>query len=261
MTQFIGGYPVIGDDLVASGKPGEFGTGYQQRDYAAFPENCLGMADHAPIKRIPMKEWPELIRYKKEKKLWITDKCDAMGLSVKNQKSTSYCWIFAPTHGMEIRYILMGNKKLILSPSYAGSIIKGGRNQGGSGIVGIKFLAERGTCTQEYHGETLQTRNITPEAHGNAEHHKITSYDDMDYRDDELIGSYILADYPVTVGIPAWWHEVLLTEIVHDGRRHHFVFDNSWSTSFGKNGRGVLSGAKERFSEAGAIRSVTPSLV
>jgi hypothetical protein len=30
-------------------------------------------------------------------------------------------------------------------------------------------------------------------------------------------------------------------------------FDNSWSKTFGTNGRGVLTGNKTRFDEAGAI--------
>ena len=54
-------------------------------------------------------------------------------------------------------------------------------------------------------------------------------------------------------------HEVLLTGLVVESGTIYPVFDNSWNSDWGTNGRGVLHGNKTRYDEAGSIRSVTPS--
>lgn len=252
----IQGFPVIDDTF---GHIGMDGTGYESRDYAAYPlcglEKSAAFAD--PV--IDPSEYKDRIEEKTANKSWISDICDLAGLKVKNQSQSSYCWIHAPVHGMEVTYVMNGGAPKVLSAFYAGSQIKGGRNQGGSGITGLEWLTKHGTCLESFWEPMKFSGNVTPEIVGNAELHQVTKFIDIDASNTQQIITRLLTNRPVTVGIPAWGHEVLLTFLVWDGRPY-FGFDNSWGTSYGKNGRGVLSGAKERFDEAGSIETVEMSI-
>ncbi len=250
----IQGFHVVDDSYGSVGT--QNGTGYESRDYGAYPlvglEKAIAFTD--PL--IDPSEYQERIAEKTAKKSWIKDLCDQAGLKVKNQQQSSYCWIHAPTHGMEVIYVLNGGVLKVLSAFYAGSQIKGGRNQGGSGIQGLEWLTKHGTC-QESMWEPMKFRGtVTPEIVGNAELHQVQTFVDMDPRNEQQLITRILTNKPVTVGIPAWGHEVLLTFLVWDAGRVKFGFDNSWGAAWGTAGRGVLEGAKSRFDEAGSIEIV-----
>lgn len=232
------------------------GTGYESRDYQAYPLCGLDKAIAFSDPLIDPSEYQSRIEEKTAKKTWIKDLCDQAGLTVKNQQSSSYCWIHAPVKGMECIYVLNGGVRKVLSAFYAGSMIKNGRNQGGSGIQGLEWLSKNGTC-QESMWEPMKFRGtVTPEIEGNAELHQVQTFVDMDPRNEQQIITRVLTNKPVTVGIPAWSHEVLITFLVWDGGRVKFGFDNSWGSAWGTNGRGVLEGAKSRFDEAGSIEVV-----
>lgn len=252
-------YPIIGD--TKSTLPNEGGTGYIPRDYEAYPLGGLKCAKPPKLAPIDPATYKERIAEKTAKKSWASDICDAKGVTVKNQQSTSFCWVNAPTHGVEVIKALQGGTIPKLSPANAGCQINGFRNQGGSGITAVEWINKYGVCTEEFwpaNAISGARQYMTEAAKANAALHKILEYDDMDPRDNDAIIASLLHGFPVTVGIPAWGHEVLLTFLVWDGRPY-FGFDNSWGTGWGNNGRGILTGSKERFDEAGAIRAITPS--
>lgn len=255
----IQGYAVVGDDHRVDPNLDGFGTGYESRDYDEFPMNGLEFAAARDIPSFSQNEILDLIAEKTAKKTWVRDKCDAVGSKVKNQSSSSYCWGHAPVRGMEVDYVLQGGVVKVLSAFYLCSTIKNGRNQGGSGIVAAKFAHERGTCLESMHAPMNFKVNTSAEAKENAALHQITAWEDLDPSDKLAIWTRIVLDMPVTVGIPSWTHEVLLTFLVNDNGTIREGFDNSWGTSWGTNGRGVLTGSKQRFSEAGSIISVEPA--
>lgn len=262
MTEYIHGYPIIDLDNIVR-PPGfdqnEFGTGYEPRDYAEWPMNGQEYNRGATIERLDESVIKELIAEKNAKKNWITDLCDRVGSKVKNQKNSSYCWIHAPTRGMECAIVESGGAPLTLSAFYAGSQIKGGRNQGGSGVTGVNWLAKHGTCLESMWPPMQFRGQNTPEIQNNASLHQITIYEELDPHDYQMIWSCIVQNQPVTVGIPAWSHEVLLTFLVLNGNNIAEGFDNSWGESFGSSGRAVLSGSKRRFDEAGRIAAIEQS--
>ena len=262
MTMMFNGFPVVGPDAAHSHIGG---TGYEGRDYSRFPIGGL-KCSRAPYRpNVDPARYEELIAQKTLGKTWASDLCDKAGVVVKNQQNSSYCWIHAPSHGMEVCNALAGGPKLVFAAFYAGAIIKGGRNQGGSGIEGVQWIAENGICTEEFHKPMdFSTRN-SPEADANAKLHKILEYEEFDSNDHASIISSVLANQPVTVGMPAWGHEVLITFLVFDKSLYGwnngvgYGIDNSWGTDWGNNGRGILSRAYSRFDEAGGIRVVTPA--
>lgn len=160
---------------------------------------------------------------------------------------------------MEIKYVLQGGKALTLSAFYGAARIKNGRNQGGSGIVAAEFANKYGVPLESFHPPKDWSVNKSPEAAANASLHQLKEWEDLDPDDKPLIWTYLCLDHPITVGIPAWGHEVTLSFLrVEDGRIKE-GFDNSWGTGYGVNGRGVLSGRMQDFDEAGVIISVEPA--
>jgi len=208
-------------------------------------------------------DYEEAIKTKKD---WITTLCDQVGLGVKNQSNSNYCWIHAPTHGMEVWYALFEGTIKVLSAFYAGAIIQGGRNSGGSGVTGSNWLMENGTCLESMHPPmSFSTRNDAATVE-NAKLHKIDSALELDTNDHQAIITAVLNNQPVTVGIPAWSHEILITGLVFDKSAYSwnngvgYIFDNSWGSDWGNNGRGILSRSYSRFDEAMIITGCTPSL-
>lgn len=258
--KLINGFPVVSENadakLVA---PKGCGRGYERRDFKNFPINCMPFSRPSTINRLSTQEIKELIQEKTANKTWLTDLADRVGSKVKNQSRSSYCWIHAPVRGMELNLVHMGGKPLTLSAFYAGSRIKSGRNEGGWGLQGIKFLHDNGTCREDLWPPMQFRGTVTAEIKANAELHQIRLYEEFEPDDYEGIWSSVVQDQPVTVGIPAWGHEVLLTFLVLNGANIAEGFDNSWGQSYGKNGRGVLAGKMRRFMEAGRIASMEAS--
>lgn len=264
--ELLHGYPVIGDDFrVDPNLDGEKGTGYIERDYASYPLGGLKCAKMYSGSRYSLVEIKERIKEKNANKSWLSDKADRVGSKVKNQSSSSYCWIHAPVRAMELAYIKQGGKVFTLSAFWPGARIKKGQNQGGSGIVGVEYLNEHGTCIESMCPPLDEAGNAAfrvdkdPDHEANALNHQIVTWDDIDPNDKLAIWSAIVDDCAVTVGIPAWGHEVALTFLVLEGDTIREGFDNSWKYTWGNNGRGVLSGNKQRFDEAGRVGVLEPA--
>ena len=259
--EYMNGYPVAGDDMRTDPA---LGKGYEARDYSAHPLAKGFCASPFSLPMIPDSEWQKLIEQKTAEKSWASDLCDQAGLVVKNQQSTNYCWINAVTHGMEVINVLCGNKLLVYSAAYAGSIITGGSNEGGYGTKGAEFCAKNGCATEEFWARNKISRQRSPEADANAQLHKIEAYDDLTPSNHREIVSSVLQNRPVSVGIGAWGHEVLITFLVwapQKSRKVIYGFDNSWSPDWGQRGRGLLSDSYSVFDEAIAIRRVSPATV
>lgn len=257
----VQGFHEVGDDYRAAYIPGGYGSGYTGRDRDIDPPCTFG----APptIKTLSQAELLERIAEKTAKKTWLSDQADRVGSPVKNQSQSSYCWFHAPTRGLELVDLAAGSKPKRLSAFYGAAQIKNGRNEGGSGIVACRWLAAHGTCLEAMHPPLPDRRAFSvdhDQTHAdNAARHKLVDFEDLDPHDMAAIYTRVVLGYPVTVGIPAWGHEVLITFLVVDRGAILPGFDNSWSPDWGTNGRGVLTGAKMRFDEAGAIYTISPA--
>lgn len=258
------GYEIVGDDY---GRPPGFeghGTGYQPRDYASFPLNGHSFARAATVTRLSEKEIIEAITEKTAKKSWASDIADRVGSKVKDQGQSSYCWAHAPTRGMEYAHLLTGAPPLVFSAFYTAWPIKHGSNQGGSGIQAVESLVKRGTCVESLVPPQTFHVKETPEITENAALHCIVDYEEFEPGDKIGMYSSIIQNQCITVGIPAWGHEVLLSFLALVGgidfSNIREGFDNSWKYTWGNNGRGVLDGAKRKFDEGGRIATIKQSI-
>lgn len=258
--EMLNGFPVIDDTFrVDPTLDGEHGRGYIDRDYQEDPLGGLGFAKAFSLHAYTMAELIERIKEKTANKSWMSDKCDSVGSKVKNQSNSNYCWNHAPVRGAEIKYVMMGGQVKTLSAFWGAARIKGGRNQGGWGIQAVKYLHEYGVPLEEFHKPMDFSVDRSLETEANAKQHQVVTWDDIDPSDKLTIWSAVVDDHPITVGIPAWGHEVCLTFLTLDGSTIREGIDNSWNTTWGNNGRGVLKGNMQRFSEAGRIGVLEPS--
>ena len=203
-------------------------------------------------------ERDDLIEAQEKSKTTIPDLCDAAGLKVKNQASTNFCWINAPVHILEVDRVIQGEEYVELSPASVGSIIMNFRNRGGSGVVGMEWMAEHGCVPARlWPCNAISKQYDTPEADAERAKYKPLEYYDLDPRDEDAIISCILQGKAVSVGVPSWSHEVTLSAVLKRGNGYDFIFDNSWDTSYGTNGRGVFHNT--RFDEAIACGVVVAS--
>jgi hypothetical protein len=262
MPKFIDDLPLCEPGMPQ--QPALHGTGYEGPRPDLSGKLKCSRPFSVPV--IPTTSMKDLILQKDQNKTWLTDLCDQMGVTVKDQDGSSYCWIHAPTHGMEVCYCQQG-VKLVLSAFYPGAQIKNGRNQGGSGVEGGEWLSEHGTCIEKFHAPDDFSTRTTPELLADAQLHKIIASEEPDSGDHASIISAVLSNVGVSVGIPAWSHEVLIVRIKYQpGARtipgfpdFVYVIDNSWSTGWGSNGRGALSAVYSRFDEAFCVREASPA--
>jgi hypothetical protein len=258
------GLPVIDDDFPSDPAVLGHGTGYEGRDYSAFPLNGQSFNRESTVARLSEKEIVELVIEKLAKKSFIVDICDAAGLKPKNQKQSSYCWIHGPTGGMDMDRVYAGHTNPILyhSAFYAGSQIKHGANQGGSGVQGVKWLVEHGTCREELWPPMQFHGTVTDEIKADAAKRQVTICEEFEPGDHIGINSSVVMNQPVTVGVPAWGHEVLVCALVFkDGKPKgdygdlRRKFRNSWG-DWGDKGCGVLDGSKAKLDEAMRVVSI-----
>jgi len=252
------GHPIIDEDHPVS----IFGTGYIPRDFSAYPLAPLKCSRKFSEPLFTDAEIQEIIDFKDANNAWLTDIEDRAGLPRKNQQESSYCWIHAPVHLMELDMVVANEPMRELSAFYAGALIKNGRNQGGSGIQGIEWLAEHGTCLQSLHLPMDFSTHNSVEAIANASLHKIIGHVDIEPDNERAIWTQVCKDQGVTVGIPKWGHEVGIVRLRWDKKagRPRYIIDNSWGMEWGKAGRGELAGAYEIFDEAGSVSTSSPGV-
>lgn len=259
MEYTVSGFPIL-DDAFRVDPTLDVGFGYEGRDLASYPLNGLKCCKASNLVAFDRAELIERIKEKNANKSWVTDKCDAAGLHVKNQKNSNYCWGHSPVRGMEVCYLLMGGVIYVLSAFWACAQIKRGRNQGGSGVVAVEWLQDHGTCLESMHPPMNFKVNNDPAVVANAKLHQIVGAEEFDPRNNMLIYTSVVLDQPVTVGIPSMGHEMLITRLDLDSRDNIVpICDNSWGTSSGQNGRMALTGSKTRFDEAMSIVTVEPA--
>jgi hypothetical protein len=262
----VGVLPIV-DQYYAP--PSGYGLGHKPRDYQTYPMHCLSASSVLPVGRVVISpyasdkemfdEWDALQDDDQRiKDLWVRSKMVYVG-----QKQTNRCWGYAPTWLMMFTYLRMGYTVRDLSPDYICTLLTNYRNEGGSGVEFIKSAAEKGVPLANLVPNGTLYFKETDAILESAGHHKITEYDDLDYRHYTLIAKYLRHNIGVTVGVPGWprgSHEVCLTGLRKYNNKRYWEFFNPWGSAWGDAGFGLLPYGTQ-FDEAGAVRKVSPSLV
>jgi len=264
MSEFvsdIGTEPLIEDhaDVVV---PANTGRGWIARDFTKEPFGSLPFAGGFDVPLIPRSEWPERIEEMERKKSRVTDLCDAMGVKVKNQENTNYCWINAPVHCLEIIRAVQGQTHVELSPASVGSKIKNFKNVGGWGTEGLKYLVDHGAAPVSlWPANAIDRRYDTSAADAARAKFQVDEWWDIEPGNFDAVMTCLFLRIPIAAGLSWWGHEVTFMDPVKlDGRDRFGVrIDNSWGLSWGERGRAVLTEDKATPDDAVAPRVATAS--
>lgn len=224
----------------------QVGRGLIPRDYASQPLGSLDFAKPFDLPLIPRAEWKERIAEQEAKGLTLSQQARAAKLPVKNQRQTNYCWIFAPTHAVEVVRLSHNQPYVSLSPASAGAQIKGFRNVGGWGTDGLKFIVDKGLVPSEFWPDTAIDRKHQTTANlERAKAFRVTEWTELDPRNLDQLGTCLLSGIPVAVGYNWWGHEVLACDVVALPNGEFGIrIRNSWGPGYGDDGFAVLSGRK-----------------
>lgn len=260
----IGGCPIIDDDnadeFIAPVVDGEVAMrGMMPRDWDREPFGSLGFAAPFALPRIDRSEWDERIRDREANRSTVKAMSDQAGLKVKNQQQTNYCWINAPVHTVEVARVAAGQVYVELSPASCGAKIKNFRNVGGWGTEGVRWIAEHGCVPSSiWPNNAIDKKYDTAASDAERAKYRIVEWWELKPRNFDETATCLLLGIPVCVGLNWWGHEVTLIDLVKlDGTgRYGALIDNSWGTSWGDNGRGVLTESKATPDDAIAPRVV-----
>lgn len=259
----IGNCPVIDDnnfllyvDPLVNGS--KVGRGLIPRDFSQEPYGSIDYAEALPLPLIPESEWTDRIEEIEKNKSSIPDVCDQVGLKVKNQAQTNYCWINAPVHCLEIMRVMQGQPYVELSPASVGAIIKNFRNVGGWGTEGTQKLASDGAVPSSlWPNNAIDRQYNTPAANAERVKYQVDEWWELKPRSFAELATCLLINIPVAIGLNWWGHEVTAVKLVKVNGLFAVMIDNSWGTTWGDNGRGVLTRSKATPDDAIAPRLVT----
>ena len=197
-----------------------------------------------PAWLIPRDQWQARIEERKEKQERIIDKVRYAKLPHKDQGRTNYCWVNAPVHALEISRMQANEEPVSLSPAWAGSIIKRGRNVGGWGREAIEFLYNHGTVPSFVCSDNDQSvRHNTAGNRKTASRYRVTDWVECQPRNVEQMVSLLLRDYCGAAGYNWWGHEVAVTDVDWIDGDVATIIRNSWR-GWGDFGFGVLQGSR-----------------
>lgn len=249
----IGQMPVIDDD-----NAGQFVDpmvagqrrlcALKPRDLVKYPHGRCGFAALRPFPQYTKEQVIARIKQKDEARSGLKYILDSRGVPVKDQNGLPYCWIYSCVHTVEIAYSLQGEGYVPLSATAAGTLITGGVSRGGFGAEGIDFLANRGTCREsDWPEHRIDMRYHNAQVDAMAQQNIISDWGELPSGNLDQLVAAVLNNFPVTIGLSWWGHQVTIIDLVLlPGDVIGFVFNNSWSSQWGDNGRGVLTPNKAR---------------
>jgi len=236
--------------------PEGLSTGYQDRDWDAFPEGSF--ATPLPLPLIPRSEWRDRIEQMDKEKRWPKDHKLASGCKSLNQNGTSYCWINAPVQCIHYVRAIQGEPHVALSPASVGAPIKNYRNVGGWGTQGLKYMTEHGVAPQSLWPANAISRQYDNEQ-SRAERKKyiVDEWWELKPRSFDQLVTCLLLGYPVAIGLSWWGHEVTACQVAVRGSDDFLVdIDNSWGSNWGDDGHSLLTQGKATPDDAIAARVV-----
>jgi len=219
---------------------------------------------------VDLSEYDERIRDMEKYKSNCTSFASAMGLSVKDQKRTNYCWAFSAVQLLEVTRAVQGLEHIPLSPaSVAGPVTRYQNPRGNPAGVGgwsskfIDFAGANGVVPSELWEEhTISPSLDTPETKAARKLFLPTEWWNLPTGNFQALMTSLFAGIPVAIGLSWWGHQVTAMDPVKlDGKGNYGVrIWNPWGPNWPKPGAGgiaILTESKARPSDAVAVRVIT----
>ena len=205
--------------------------------------------------RIPRKDWVRLI--KEGKGTFLQDLTKGV-LPVHDQNGHSLCWMHGGVRSLEVVKVYEGQTPQLLSAECAAFQITGGRDRGGLPEEALEQLRTKGTCSEDtWPRNQLTDRGLSNDWKLELPYNVILDWMDVENWDDQM--TLALNRIPVPIGLGWWGHLVCqLGPDLGPNDEPIIVFDNSWGSDWGDNGRGSLN-EKMGTADLGAFAPISAS--
>ncbi len=225
----------------------ERAKGYIPRDRTAHPEGCLGaLAPAFDLEIIPESDWSKWIAKQESDQSscqhFRNISMNGSPIPSRDQNGKGYCWGHSGTSCALAVRARQALPYADLSAYAVCCIIKGYRDEGGNGIDGIQFQAERGIPTSQFWPQQSMSRsNDNPQTWANAALNKIGKWLECSGDDNTRrlqVATASLLGYPVIADYNWWSHSVMFARLVAPNKGRIW---NSWGDSWSDNGMGDLA--------------------
>lgn len=180
----------------------------------------------------------------------------------RDQDGIGWCWCHSGVSAALLERCKQGEPYVDLSAFAIGSIIKNYRDEGGNGIEGVEFQAERGCPTSQFWPQQSRSKaNDNPQTWANAALHKMQLWYDLDPSRMWLqLCSAMAMDLGPAVSDFNWWSHSVCTARIKDYKGKVSTIWNSWGDSWSDQGMGDLQGSHAVPDNAQVLRIEAPSL-
>lgn len=207
-------------DASLGAPPPGFATGLIPRDFAAQPYGLCGVAAFS-LPTIPQTEWVDRMKSLNGQNLsdFRNKGMNGSPIPSRDQNGKGYCWAHSGVSAMLLKRAFMNQPYADLSAYAVACIIKGYRDQGGNGIDGVQFSAQRGVPTAQFWPQkSMDRKNDNSDTWANAALHKDYTWQDVD--PSQMRAMFITAmllQHPTVFDSNPWGHSIAAMEMTMIG--------------------------------------------